>query len=294
MNYEIYEKDGARRVLFEDGTDYFIHTDENGKEYFSVPNMLNNPNDGDPFSKLFNGRIKDAIDTIKCGDADAVLVRTLFGKTEDAVRFVDRNHGEYVRSMTIEGYKDSVFGYALKYNQLNSFNGGSFVSKDKKTNGNAFFETLEEAEDFKRSILEELEELSIKYVSIKGDKFKVDAFMKEIEFDDVAVCMLSLEEKGDKWLLDIVQTIKPIEVNENAYEYEPNGKPGTYVKVIRNGINDISYFAFLKKDDIVFSNGAEVTLECDAHYSGDASLECYLFYGTDGESYFPEDVEYNK
>lgn len=50
-------------------------------------------------------------------------------------------------------------------------------------------------------------------------------------------------------------------------------------------------FEKLKEGDIIFTHGVAHMVGTDAHYSGDASYEGYLLYDTDGNSYFPEDLD---
>ena len=59
------------------------------------------------------------------------------------------------------------------------------------------------------------------------------------------------------------------------------------VKIVRNGHGSIVPFFEIKKGDYIVAFNVRAT--SDAHYSGDASYDGYLFYAED-DSYFPEDL----
>ena len=65
------------------------------------------------------------------------------------------------------------------------------------------------------------------------------------------------------------------------------------VSCILKGDNKISEVAFssLSKGDKVFSGGDEIVVDVEAHYSGDASYDGYLFYDKEGNGWFPEDLD---
>ena len=134
MNYEIYfkndEKYPGNRVRFENGVDYCVNTDKEGREYFPVPNIYNDMENDRILKQLFVGRIKDAITTIRKGQGDVLSVSNMFGFAESVYRFVDRIYGEEMRQKTLEGWKNAEFGYSLKFGYLNSMSGSRFINKD--------------------------------------------------------------------------------------------------------------------------------------------------------------------
>ena len=142
MEYEIYTvtKDdnrvhvGEKRVKIKIPNsdkilDFCIDKDKNGKEFFHVPNFKNHPEKG-ILNTLFTGRIKDAIETIRDGDGDCILVTNIFGTSTSVVKFLDEEYGNDLRLKSIEGFEDTKFGYAVKVGFFNAMSGGSLICKD--------------------------------------------------------------------------------------------------------------------------------------------------------------------
>jgi len=219
MKYEIYFKpedpEYCNRVFFEDGTDYCIHKDTDGRGYFSVPNMFII----DRKFKLFSDKIKDAIETIRNGDGDILHTNcSIFGGTTEWVyRYVDRVYGEEMRMKTIEDFKDVIFGYSLKFGYNTFMNGGKFISKDKKLlpllgnreqNNFIYFDNEKEAENFKKEIIDKAEELRIKCEEIKEDKIEIKKFIHSLDYSIYSDVLFALTGK-DSWYLKVVQVIKP-------------------------------------------------------------------------------------
>lgn len=68
----------------------------------------------------------------------------------------------------------------------------------------------------------------------------------------------------------------------------------TMVKIFRHEPeNKEMYIPFeeIRKGDTVYVKDGTVIAADDAHYSGDASYDGYLFYDTYGNSVFPEDIK---
>ena len=65
------------------------------------------------------------------------------------------------------------------------------------------------------------------------------------------------------------------------------------VSCIPKGCREVQEVPFesLRKGDIFFVNGESFTVNEDAHYSGDASYDGYLLYDSEGNSWFPEDLD---
>jgi hypothetical protein len=219
MNYEIYfkndEKYPGKRVKFENGVDYCVNTDKEGREYFPIPNLYNN-SENDPIMKqLFVGRIKDAITAIKNGKGDILSVSNMFGSAESVYRFVDRVYGEEMRQKTIEGWKNTEFGYSLKFGYLDSMSGSRFISKDYNIlsifddpNNYIFFDTEEETEKVKQEILLEANEFVNGYEKVKDNdeecKNYLHKYYNENVFSQIGYAIIS----GNKWELEIVQAVK--------------------------------------------------------------------------------------
>jgi hypothetical protein len=225
MKYELYikkdEKYDSERVKFENGEDYCVSTDKEGKKYFPIPNVyINNP-ENDPFKMLFCGRIKDAITAIKEGHGDVLSIGGIFGACESVYRFVDREYGEELRQKTIERFKNTEFGYSLKFGYLALMSGSRFVSKDNKIlsifedqNNYKFFNTEEDAEKFRKYIIDEATKLSNNYLSIKEngieEQIKESAkFIREHTiFSEIAYAIIRNQDGNNCWNLEVVQAIK--------------------------------------------------------------------------------------
>jgi hypothetical protein len=223
MNYEIYisndEKRKGKRVLFEDGTDYCVQKDEEGHEYFPVPNFKMK----DVF-KSFTGRIKDAIEAIRKGEGDVLSVTNLFGKSEHVYYFIDRAYGEELRKKTIEGFKNTEFGYSLKFGFLDSFSGSRFIAKDNtilsafdNQNDYVYFSTEKEAEEYKEKILKDAERFADNFnmimINNKNNNIKIQKWFDK-HYDNTISARIGGElsednNENNKWQLEIVQVIKP-------------------------------------------------------------------------------------
>lgn len=61
-----------------------------------------------------------------------------------------------------------------------------------------------------------------------------------------------------------------------------------------DGFEQVSFNEVRDGDKVRLPNGRIITVEDDAHPSGDATYDGWLFYDTNGESYFPEDFQPNE
>ena len=69
-------------------------------------------------------------------------------------------------------------------------------------------------------------------------------------------------------------------------------KKKNYVILRKNaGGLEFAPFESIRKGDIFTAFGLIHICGEDAHYSGDASYDGYLLYDTDGEAFFPEDLD---
>jgi len=217
-----YVKHYGQRVLFENGEDYCVEIDKNGREYFPIPNPYT-----DYPLKLFNDRIKDAITAVREGHGDCLVVESIFGfKTDSVYRFVDREYGEYIRQQTIDGFKNTDFGYSLKFGYLNSMNSGLYISKDGKSLLSAFdnqdnynyFNTMKEAEEYKKEIINAAQKIVDEYIKLKENGATVEERAKYLRFrvtkDVISQIAFSIVMNKDlrnryRWYLDIAQVTKP-------------------------------------------------------------------------------------
>lgn len=143
LKFEIFSSDlGAKTIrLFWKNNRIFecpISIDDNGKEYFKVPNYLSL---GNSFLHdfRFRYRIKDAIDTLRNGDAHA-LIKTendhykgyLDNSTLFPIYYLDEEYGEEVRQKTLKGWMDAEFETVLFIPQFYEgcyyYSNGKFLS----------------------------------------------------------------------------------------------------------------------------------------------------------------------
>ena len=108
-----------------------IEKDQDGNEYFSTINTFNTRCKNKTFAKMFSGRIKDAVETIKVGNGDCICRSNIFwcGAFYNfrVLYYLNRSIGEDYRERTIEGFKDSKFCYII------IFDGNNFVNLENET-----------------------------------------------------------------------------------------------------------------------------------------------------------------
>lgn len=116
------------------------------------------------------------------------------------------------------------------------------------------------------------------------------------EYDNGFVRRLDCAHCGDEINTKSVRRV-PYKVSEGMtmeiHVCEECAKKLLACSAIRKGESEAKDIPFcdLKAGDTVFCQGIPIVIEEDAHYSGDATYDGYLAYGTDGESLFPEDVD---
>lgn len=114
-------------AIFADGSrKKMIQTDEKYGKYFEVDNELNTALKS-CLRFSFSGRIKDAVDTIKSGNGDCMTVR-LLERHDSVLYFLDRTIGEELRKKSLDGWKDTKFGWAIEYGNKNSLSGYSMIN----------------------------------------------------------------------------------------------------------------------------------------------------------------------
>lgn len=111
--------DGSRKKL--------IQNDEQYGKYFEVDNELND--EYKSFLRFsFSGRIKDAVDMIRNGNGECIQSVKLFGRVDKVIYFLDRKVGEELRQKSLDGWKDTKFGWAIECGYKSSFAGYSMLN----------------------------------------------------------------------------------------------------------------------------------------------------------------------
>ena len=112
--------DGSRKKL--------IQVNEQYGKYFEVDNELNT----ECKTSLrfgYSGRIKDAVEMIRNGNGDCISSMKFIGRIDKVLYFLDRQVGEELRQKSLEGWKDTKFGWAIECGYKNSFSGYSMLNK---------------------------------------------------------------------------------------------------------------------------------------------------------------------
>lgn len=143
--------DGSRKKMIQINKQY-------GK-YFEVDNELNT----DCKSSLrfsYSGRIKDAVEMIRNGNGDCIC-SMFMGRIDKVLYFLDRQIGEELRQKSLEGWKNTKFGWAIKCGNKNSFSGYSMLNKNTeqisvfdKVKTPISFESKEEAARYIEDLIE--------------------------------------------------------------------------------------------------------------------------------------------
>ena len=170
--YAIF-KDGAPRHL--------IETDDEGREYFSVPNWINNDPEMDEFNYCisikkymkymkycFAGKPKDMIESIRRGYGDVICCYQSFLRIDHVLYFLDRDYGESLRKKTIEGWKGAKFAYGLYCDSI-SVNTSGQLEYGRQ---DIYFDSVKDAIELATKIAEEAYR---KAFSLAGLPWKDDA-----------------------------------------------------------------------------------------------------------------------
>ena len=177
----VNDKDGnpeiRRYAIFKNGTPkHPIETDDEGREYFSVPNWVQNDLEMDRFNYRnsmlnymkysFTGKPKDMISSIRRGDGD-VIIRGFLG-LENVLYFLDRDYGESLRKKTLEGWRGAKFAYGLYCDSISVNTNGKFEFGKH----DIYFDSAKDAIDLATKIAEEAYQ---KAFSLAGLPWKYDA-----------------------------------------------------------------------------------------------------------------------
>lgn len=182
-------------AIFADGSrKKMIQTDKQYGKYFEVDNELNTTLKS-CLRFSFSGRIKDAVDMIKSGNGDCINSIQLFGRHDNVVYCLDRTIGEKLRQKSLDGWKDTKFGWAIECGNKNSFAGYSMLNK-KMERISMFdeerkpmtFDTEETAKRYIEDLIERAKyyakRLANKLVNITEEKERdkiIDATINEID-----------------------------------------------------------------------------------------------------------------
>lgn len=169
-----------------------IQIDEQYGKFFKVDNELNT-NYKSFLRFSFSGRIKDAVDMIKSGNGDCI--KSIFGRHESVLYFLDRTIGEELRKKSLDGWKDTKFGWAIECGYKNSFSGYSMLNKKMerismfdKERKPMTFDTEEAAERYLEDLIERAKyyakRLTNKLVNVSEEEERdriIDETIREID-----------------------------------------------------------------------------------------------------------------
>lgn len=148
-------------AIFADGSrKKIIQTDKQYGKYFEVDNELNT--DCKSFLRFsYSGRIKDAVEMIRNGNGDCISSMKAIGRIDKVLYFLDRQIGEELRKKSLEGWKDTKFGWAIECGNKNSFSGYSMLNKKNepisvfdKDRSPVVFDTKESANEYVEYLIE--------------------------------------------------------------------------------------------------------------------------------------------
>lgn len=169
-----------------------VHIGEDGQKYFAVPNLIHPADHNTPYvmDYLFTNRVRDAVETVKNGDADSILLDYIFGfGSPDAIIFVDRGYGEKINRKFTTGFQAVKFCYAIQCGWSYDSDNFSYMTtnlatcKTKADVGKILmFQTVEETEKYIKSLWEQTEVLCKEYKSCNTDTDR--ALLRRKKFHD--------------------------------------------------------------------------------------------------------------
>lgn len=148
-------------AIFADGSrKKIIQTNDKYGKYFEVDNELNT--DCKSFLRFsYSGRIKDAVEMIRNGNGDCISSMKFVGRIDNVLYFLDRQIGEELRQKSLEGWKDTKFGWVIECGNKNSFSGYSMLNKKNeritvfdKDRSPMVFDTKESADEYVEYLIE--------------------------------------------------------------------------------------------------------------------------------------------
>lgn len=185
--------DGKEFAIFEDGSEKArVYEDDcpYGK-YIEIKNELNTKETDPDLKYTFTGRIKDAVETIRSGEGDAVVIKSIIGmKFIDVVYFLDRKIGEELRAKSIEGFKNAEFGWqivASNYLGCSPINAkNETVMFDHHTRVPLIFESEELADRYMSDLIKSAHSYAEKAIEIsQNENFRATFALKTVD-DEIA------------------------------------------------------------------------------------------------------------
>lgn len=209
--------DGSRKKL--------IKNDKRYGKYFEVDNELNNDCIPCLLSNYID-RIKDAIDMISNGNGD--YLKTSSGGYR-VLYFLDRKIGDDLRKETIEGWKNTKFGWAIKAIHKHSLLGYYLLNKKaepitmfmaKKDSCPMTFEIKEAAKAYAEELVEKAKVYAKRLAESTHDEIdrKVDIVVNDINKEMGST--LSIIEEFMYDMLDENYVPKSPNYDLDLYSYE--------------------------------------------------------------------------
>lgn len=140
-----------------------IQRDEEGRQFFYVPNLLNHP-EVSILRVLFLNRVKDMVDTVRNGDGDCIY-------SGGVMRYIDREIGEQIRERTLQKWENVTFGFAFFYETIPiSTNGDVCVNSEPIMS----FASEDAARAYLDAVEDEAKRLAAVYAALKTEDEKSD------------------------------------------------------------------------------------------------------------------------
>lgn len=190
----------VEKAIFKDGSKPSLirHANDYGK-YFNVHNHQENDGtrselDMKFLTFSFNGRIKDAYETIKSGNGDCVAHSGIGGisltSSTNVVYFLDRNIGDKQREMFLNYYKHKKFGYSITCGYKNSFAGYHYIDQNGDITYHPdenilFLETVEDAKLYINNCMNMAKDIAISLVNSENKDKSMDVVFDKYSYTNI-------------------------------------------------------------------------------------------------------------
>jgi hypothetical protein len=188
---------------------YHIRTDDNKLEFFTIDNPYNSQK-----LNLWGKHLGDAIKAVIDGYAHALIGEpnqyNVFAQPVQPIVILDEKTAKEYRKKTIDGWKDSEFGYTVKAGSNNSFSGYRFINNK--------FEIISVLEDQTDYVFFETEDEARKFVTTYIDKVKNlanELITGKIHIDEAANKALDISDFAETLFYDIIS----YDENKDRYTY---------------------------------------------------------------------------
>lgn len=207
-------KEIAEFAIFEDGSEKArVYEDKLYGKYIEVKNELNTKETDPDLKYTFTGRIKDAVETVKSGEGDAILASAIMGISfTNVVYFLDRKIGDEHRAKFIEGFKNAEFGWQivvsnyLGYNSVNTQNEAMVFGLSNQNP--LIFESEELADRYMTDLIKSAHSYAEKAIEIaQNENFGAKFALKAVG-DDIAKEFGSKRTVVRSMMSDLVKVIK--------------------------------------------------------------------------------------